>query len=90
LTLLTFQVQDRINLDERETYSSGRRLRRRHRGGVTYISRIQAVQNAVHQQLNDMYRTHPNRRVGLVLFNDEVCLNIVIVLDIVCCCSRLM
>lgn len=41
---------------------------------VTYISRLQCVQAAVDAQLTALEREHPNSRVGLVAFNDDVTL----------------
>ena len=42
---------------------------------VTHVSRLQAVQAAVDHQLGEMAREFPHRRVGLVTFSYEVCLN---------------
>jgi hypothetical protein len=42
------------------------------RRDVTYISRLQAVQAAVDHQLEEMIKQHPNRRVALITFNNEV------------------
>ncbi|XP_060063644.1 circularly permutated Ras protein 1-like [Ylistrum balloti] len=39
---------------------------------VTFVSRLQAAQAAVDQQLEEMSKNHPNRRVGLIIFNSEV------------------
>ncbi|BFZ09174.1 hypothetical protein BsWGS_12213 [Bradybaena similaris] len=39
---------------------------------VTYISRLQAMQAAVDHQLDQMSCSHPNRRVALITFNNEV------------------
>ncbi|CAG5119939.1 unnamed protein product [Candidula unifasciata] len=39
---------------------------------VTYISRLQAMQAAVDHQLDQMSYDHPNRRVALITFNNEV------------------
>ncbi|KAI8791606.1 circularly permutated Ras protein 1-like [Biomphalaria glabrata] len=39
---------------------------------VTYISRLQAMQAAVDHQLGEMAKNHPNRRVALITFNNEV------------------
>ncbi|KAJ8311062.1 hypothetical protein KUTeg_011377 [Tegillarca granosa] len=38
---------------------------------ITYVSRLQAAQAAIDQQLEDMSRKHPNRRVALVTFNSQ-------------------
>ena len=43
---------------------------------VTHVSRLQAVQAAVDHQLGEMAREFPHRRVGLVTFSYEVCLNV--------------
>ncbi|XP_062566658.1 circularly permutated Ras protein 1-like [Saccostrea cucullata] len=42
------------------------------RRNVTYVSRLQAVQAAVDHQLEEMRKQHPNRRVALITFNNEV------------------
>ncbi|XP_061176776.1 circularly permutated Ras protein 1-like [Saccostrea echinata] len=42
------------------------------RRNVTYVSRLQAVQAAVDHQLEEMLKQHPNRRVALITFNNEV------------------
>ena len=42
------------------------------RRDVTFVSRLQGVQAAVDQQLGDMSKEHPNRRVALITFNTEV------------------
>lgn len=39
---------------------------------VTYVSRLQAVQAAVDNQLDTIAQTYPNVRVGLVAFSNEV------------------
>ncbi|XP_021354035.1 circularly permutated Ras protein 1-like [Mizuhopecten yessoensis] len=39
---------------------------------VTFVSRLQAAQAAVDQQLEEMSKNHPNRRVALIIFNNEV------------------
>lgn len=39
---------------------------------VTYVSRLQAMQAAVDHQLTQMALQHPDRRVALVAFNNEV------------------
>ncbi|XP_048768214.1 circularly permutated Ras protein 1-like [Ostrea edulis] len=44
----------------------------RERRDVTYISRLQAVQAAMDHQLEEMIKQHPNRRVALITFNNEV------------------
>jgi len=43
----------------------------RQKRNVTYISRLQAAQAAVDQQLEEMVKQHPNRRVALIVFNNE-------------------
>jgi hypothetical protein len=42
------------------------------RRDVTYVSRLQSVQAAVDAQLAKMEKEEPNRRVGIVTFNNEV------------------
>ncbi|XP_046583394.1 circularly permutated Ras protein 1-like [Haliotis rubra] len=44
----------------------------RQKRNVTYVSRLQSVQAAVDHQLEEMQRDHPNRRVGLITFDNEV------------------
>ncbi|XP_033629430.1 circularly permutated Ras protein 1-like [Asterias rubens] len=39
---------------------------------VTYISRLQAMQSAIDQQLSKMEQLQANKRVGLIAFNDNV------------------
>ena len=40
--------------------------------GVTYVSRKQCVMAAIENQLDDMKAKDPNKKVGLVTFNNEV------------------
>ena len=40
----------------------------------TYISRKQCVFAAIENQIHDMLKTNPKRKVGLVTFNSEVCI----------------
>ena len=42
------------------------------RRDVTFVSRLQGVQAAVDQQLGDMAKEHPNRRLALITFSTEV------------------
>ncbi|XP_046374284.1 circularly permutated Ras protein 1-like isoform X1 [Haliotis rufescens] len=44
----------------------------RQKRDVTYVSRLQSVQAAVDHQLEEMQKDHPNRRVGLITFDNEV------------------
>ena len=53
-------------------YSDGSDQRLQGEANVTYVSRLQCVQAAIDQQLNDMHNGAPNRKVGLVTFNGEV------------------
>lgn len=39
---------------------------------VSWISRKQCVLAAIETQLNEMKITHPNRKVGLITFNNDV------------------
>lgn len=39
---------------------------------VTYVSRLQCVQAAIESQVDLMKVEYPNRKVGLVSFNNEV------------------
>ncbi|KAK3097067.1 hypothetical protein FSP39_006081 [Pinctada imbricata] len=55
-----------LNTDRSDQYLPNQRR------NVTYISRLQAAQAAVDHQLEEMIRQHPNRRVALIAFNNEV------------------
>ena len=39
---------------------------------VSWVSRKQCVLGAIETQLNEMKITHPNRKVGLITFNNDV------------------
>lgn len=39
---------------------------------VTYVSRLECVQAAIEFQLSELQRTCPNKRIGLVTFNNDV------------------
>lgn len=38
----------------------------------TWISRKQCVMAAIENQLSEFKKSHPNKKIGLVVFNDEV------------------
>ncbi|KAJ8032397.1 Circularly permutated Ras protein 1 [Holothuria leucospilota] len=40
--------------------------------GVSYVSRLQAMQSAIDEQLTKLEEVNPNKRVGIVAFNDTV------------------
>lgn len=40
--------------------------------GMTYVSRLQCVQSAIDSQLDAMQKNNPDRKLGLVTFNNEV------------------
>lgn len=40
--------------------------------GITYVSRKQCVMAAIENQLTDMKAKDPNKKVGLITFNNEV------------------
>lgn len=42
------------------------------RRDITYVSRLQCVQAAVAHQIDILFKEHPNSKVGLVFFNNEV------------------
>jgi hypothetical protein len=42
------------------------------RRDVTFVTRLQSVQAAVDQQLGDMAKQHPDRRLALITFSTEV------------------
>lgn len=75
---VTSQVPGRINLRGSMARHQSLNTERadqylpRQRRDVTYISRLQAVQAAVDHQLEEMIKQHPNRRVALITFNNEV------------------
>ena len=39
---------------------------------MTYVSRLQCVQSAIDSQLGEMKKNNPDRKIGLVTFNNEV------------------
>lgn len=39
---------------------------------MTYVSRMQCLQGAIENQIQDMMKKHPKRKIGLVTFNNEV------------------
>eukprot|EP01022_Parablepharisma_sp_SALTPOND_P019152 TRINITY_DN3238_c0_g1_i1.p1 TRINITY_DN3238_c0_g1~~TRINITY_DN3238_c0_g1_i1.p1 ORF type:complete len:731 (+),score=92.14 TRINITY_DN3238_c0_g1_i1:5000-7192(+) len=41
---------------------------------TTYISRMQCLQTAIEKQISDLSNGAPNRKVGIVTFNNEVCI----------------
>eukprot|EP01084_Bolivina_argentea_P027370 50893_1 len=41
---------------------------------VTYVSRLQSVQAAAYQQISNIYKTNSNYKIGLVTFNNDVCI----------------
>lgn len=41
-------------------------------GNVTYVSRMQCVQAAIDNQIKDMSKVAPERKLGIVTFNHEV------------------
>lgn len=42
------------------------------RRNITYVSRLQAVQAAIDQQIKQLAEAFPDRRVGLITFNNEL------------------
>lgn len=42
------------------------------RRNITYISRLQCVQAAISAEITRMHKENPNRKVGIVTFNNEV------------------
>ncbi|CAC5385248.1 unnamed protein product [Mytilus coruscus] len=56
----------RTREDQRDQYLPHQRR------DVTFVSRLQAAQAAVDHQLEEMLKEHPNRRVALIAFNNEV------------------
>lgn len=53
-------------------YSDGSDQRLQGDHGVTYVSRLQCVQSAIDSQLEAMHKNNPDRKIGLVTFNNEV------------------
>ncbi len=41
-------------------------------GNITYVSRLQCVQAAIDNQINEMAKGAPERKLGIVTFNHEV------------------
>lgn len=46
----------------------------REKKNVTYISRLECVQAAIESQLSELQRATPNKKIGLITFNNEVCI----------------
>ncbi|XP_013416673.1 uncharacterized protein LOC106178153 [Lingula anatina] len=77
---VTTEVPGKVNLRGRERLSRLQSFNERHedqhlpgqRHDVTYVSRLQGVQAAVAHQLAELEKDHPNRRVALIEFNNEV------------------
>lgn len=55
-----------LNTDGENQWMHGQRR------DVTYVTRLQGLQAAVDNQLQELAKDHPNRRVALVTFNSEV------------------
>jgi hypothetical protein len=58
-----------------ETTAQGTRAEQylpRERRDITYVSRLQCVQAAVSQQVENLAREHPNKRVAIVTFASDV------------------
>jgi len=49
-----------------------RQMMMQQRNHMTYVSRLQAVQNAVDRQLEELSKSFPNKRVCLIAFNRDV------------------
>lgn len=43
-----------------------------HNKNKTFVSRMQCVLSAIESQIFEIRKTDPNRRVGFILFNNEV------------------
>ncbi|CAG2197276.1 unnamed protein product [Mytilus edulis] len=77
---VTTEVPGRINFRGSHALSRIQRTREdqrdqylpHQRRDVTFVSRLQAAQAAVDHQLEEMLKEHPNRRVALIAFNNEV------------------
>ena len=53
-------------------FSDGSDQRLEGEQNVTYVSRLQCVQAAIDSQLSEMSIGAPDRKIGLVCFNNEV------------------
>lgn len=77
---VTTEVPGKINFRGSQALSRIQRTREdqrdqylpHQRRDVTFVSRLQAAQAAVDHQLEEMLKDHPNRRVALIAFNNEV------------------
>eukprot|EP00005_Dracoamoeba_jomungandri_P012139 CAMPEP_0174266078 /NCGR_PEP_ID=MMETSP0439-20130205/28853_1 /TAXON_ID=0 /ORGANISM="Stereomyxa ramosa, Strain Chinc5" /LENGTH=814 /DNA_ID=CAMNT_0015352839 /DNA_START=40 /DNA_END=2481 /DNA_ORIENTATION=+ len=67
-------VKDKLAALQKELNPEGERQVRygRRYTNVTYISRMQCAQAAVDQQLEQISKESPNRRVGVVAFSNEI------------------
>jgi Sec23/Sec24 zinc finger len=69
LNLKTSRQQELMKLimpGEEEQYFPGSNK------NITYVSRLECVQAAIESQLQELYNTSPNRKVGIVAFNGDV------------------
>jgi hypothetical protein len=41
-------------------------------GNITYVSRLQCVQAAIDNQITEMSKGAPDRKLGIVTFNSDV------------------
>lgn len=60
--------------DELKKFGDGSDQRLQGDYNTTYVSRLQCVQSAIEKQLEDIQMSHPDRKIGLVTFNNEVTL----------------
>ena len=67
------ESREKMNQELRRTQGDGgHQFLPGQRQNVTYVSRLQCVQAAVAQQIEQIYAKNPNTKVGLFSFSDEV------------------
>lgn len=67
------EARDRINSELQRTQGEGgHQYYPGQKQNVTHVSRLQCVQAAVSQQIEQLFARAPNTKVGLVTFSDEV------------------
>jgi hypothetical protein len=62
------QLNQQYNAHHEQQWFPGQRR------DVTYVSRLQCVQAAIHSQIEELVKERPNAKVALVTFNNEVTL----------------
>lgn len=77
------EVEDQVDLEDRRTIifcldnsgsmSSGSVIVNS-AGEKKYVSRKKCVEISIEEQINQMKKSHPNRKVGIVLFSSQITL----------------